>query len=426
MSTLDYDFARIDHANDSETGRARRQGWLQAVQFGFHEGRISEDFEKLWQEHVAADRVECRGAWLPEDAYGASPVPVATTSWFDKTLHCGREHLPLRMVTDVTTSPAHRRKGLVRRLMEDCLAEAAADGVPLAALTVSEATIYGRWGYGAATFAPDVEIDSGPRFGLRDFTDPGRVELVDPRASWDLVSSQIEAFRLRTRGAVGLPQFYDPLLTGRWNIREGSEDKHLRTAVHLTADETVDGIVIYKTQGRDDQGNRKLKVSVMVSESPEGYLALWQFLGGIDLVLALQFDCLAPEDPIRWALRDINTLKIKGHHEFLWVRVVDLPRSFAARPWSADGQVVLDVADPQGYVAGRWLVRTSAGVAQVESTDREPDLALDAETLGSLYLAGVGIETLHRAGRIAGPVEVVRRFAAMADLPDKPFNMIGF
>ena len=426
MTGVDYDFARLDQADDSEIGRARRSGWLQAVRFGFHEGKVSDDYEKLWREHVATDGVECRGAWLPREAYGASPIPVATTSWFDKTLNCGREHLPLRMVTDVTTSPAHRRKGLIRRLMEDCLTEAAADGVPIAALTVSEATIYGRWGYGAATFAPDVEVDAGPRFGLRDFTDPGRVELIDPRTTWDLVSSQIDAFRLRSRGAVGLPQFYEPLLTGHWNFREGGEDTHLRTAVHLTADETVDGIVIYKPAARDEQGNRKINVSVIVSESAEGYLALWQYLGGIDLVDSLHFDCLAPEDPIRWALRDINALTVKGVNEFLWVRVIDLPRAFAARPWSADGEVVLDIADAQGHVPGRWLMRTHDGVAQVETTDREPDLALDAETLGSLYLAGVDIETLHRAGRITGTADAARRFASMADLADEPFNFVGF
>ncbi len=426
MSTLDYDFARLDLADDSEEARARRTGWLQAVQYGFHEGRVSDEYEKLWLDHLATDGVECRGVWLPQDAYGASAVPVATTAWFDKTLNCGREHLPLRMVTDVTTSPTHRRKGLVRRLMEECLAEAAADGVPMAALTVSEATIYGRWGYGAATFAPDVEMDAGPRFGLREFTDPGRVELVDPRTSWDLITDLIDRFHQRSRGSVGLPTFYESFLTGSYNPREGGEDKQLRAAVHLTADETVDGIVLYKQDGRDDQGDRKVKVSVLVSESPEGYLALWQFLGGIDLVRWITFDGLAPEDPIRWALRDINALKVKGVHEFLWVRVIDLPRAFAARPWGADGEIVLEIADAQGHVAGHWLVRTRDGVVEVESTDRQADLTLDAETLGSLYLAGVDIEMLHRAGRITGTEDAARRFGAMADLPDEPFNFIGF
>ncbi len=108
------------------------------------------------------------------------------------------------------------------------------------------------------------------------------------------------------------------------------------------------------------------------------------------------------------------------------MRVIDLPRAFAARPWSVDGEVVLDVSDPQGYAAGRWLVRTHDGMAEATATDREPELSFDAETLGSLYLSGVGIETLHRAGRMSGTAEAAGRFAAMADLPDEPFNFVGF
>ena len=149
---MDYQFDALDLADDSGAGRARNRAWLQAVMHGFHEGRIEDDYEEIWRAHLATDGVVCRGAWLPEGAYGAGPAPVATTSWFDKTLNLGRELLPLRMITDVTASPAHRRRGLVRRLMEDCLADAVAEGLPLAALTVSEATIYGRWGFGAATF----------------------------------------------------------------------------------------------------------------------------------------------------------------------------------------------------------------------------------------------------------------------------------
>ncbi len=423
---MDYDYARLDRTDDSETARARRTGWMQAVQFGFHEGRLSDELEQLWRDHVEADDVECRGVWLPEDAYGAGPVPVATTSWFDKDLNCGRGMLPLRMITDVTTSPAHRRRGLVRRLMEDSLDDAVARDVPLAALTVSEATIYGRWGFGAATFTQDVEIDTGPRFALRSFADPGRVELVDPRTSWDLIRGQLDRLHVRSRGSVGLPQFYEPFLTGRWNFRERSEDKDLRAAVHLTADETVDAIALYKPDGRDSQDQRKIRVPLLLSESPEGYLGLWQFLAGIDLVRTLTYDTFAPDDPLRWALHDMNALKVKAESEFLWVRVLDVPRSLAARPWAADGEVVLDVTDAQGHAAGRWLVRTSDGVAEVEATDRDGELSFDAETLGSLYLSGVGIETLHHAGRITGPEDAVRRFAAMADLPDDPYNVIGF
>jgi predicted acetyltransferase len=426
VTPLDYEFAALDRHDESEEGRARRTGWLQAVRYGFHAGRTSEEQQKVWQEHLEADDVDCRGAWLPEGSYGASPVPVATTAWFDKTLHCGLEHLPVRMITDVTTSPSHRRRGLVRRMMEDCLAEAAAAGVPLAALTASEATIYGRWGFGPATFATSVEVDSGPRFGLRDFTDPGRVELIDPRTSWELIRTQVEDFGRRHRGSVGLPQFYESILTGRFDFQEGGEDKHLRAAVHLTADEAVDGLVLYKQDGRDAQNLRKVTIVTLVASSPEGYLGLWDFLGGIDLVRSLHLDILAPEDPVRWALRDINALKVTAHTEFLWLRVLDVPRVLAARPWAADGEVVLEVEDAQGYAEGRWLVRTRGGVAEVTATDRAAELVTDAETLGSLSLSGVRIMTLHGAGRVTGPSEAAARFAAMADLLDEPCNIIGF
>jgi predicted acetyltransferase len=428
---LDYVFDRLDHTDGSEAARARQQGWLQAVQRGFHQGGPNEDYEKVWRAHVAADAVECRGAWLPEGVFGASEVPVATLAWFDKTLSCGREQLPLRMITDVTTRPTHRRRGLVRRLMEDCLDDAVASGVALAALTVSEATIYGRWGFGAATFYQQIELDTGPRFGLRDFTDPGRVELVEPADSWPLVRHQLEAFQQRSRGMVGVPQFYEPLLTARWSFSEKGPDTQLRTAVHLTTPdgpggtEQVDGVAVYRFDGRDGD-KRKVKLLLLLAEDPAAQLALWEYVGGIDLVNHVTYDAFEPTDPLPWALRDLHALTLSARVEFLWVRVLDVPRALAARSWAADGEVVLEVDDAQGHAAGRWQVTVSDGVASVETTDAPAEVTLDAETLGTLYLGPVGVTTLQRAGRLHGTDEHVRRLAAMADLPDQPYNILGF
>ena len=423
---MDYRFQTLDLADDSEAAAARRSGWLQAVMFGFHQGRVDADFEKLWLQDSRADAATCTGVWLPDDAFGAGDVPVATTSWFDKTLNTGGALLPLRMITDVTTSPAHRRRGLVRRLIEDCLADAASGGVPLAALTVSEATIYGRWGFGPATFAQEVELDTGPRFGLRDFTDPGRVELIEPRDSWPLIREQLERFHAGSRGSVGTPAFYETVLTGAWNFHESGPDKHLRGAVHLAADESVDGLVLYRQEGRNDDGSRKVKVVLLLGDGPAATLGLWGFLGGIDLVRTVTWHCLSPTDPLRWALRDLNALKLTANNEFLWIRVLDVPVALAARPWRADGEVVLEVADAQDHAAGRFRLVTRDGAAEVTATEAEPELRLDAETLGSLYLGAVGIRTLHAAGRLAGDPAPAARLAAMADLPDQPYNILGF
>ena len=210
---MDYQFDTLDLADDSEAGRARNRAWLQAVMHGFHEGRIEDDYEKIWRTHLAADGVVCRGAWLPEGAYGAGPAPVATTSWFDKTLNVGREVLPLRMITDVTASPAHRRRGLVRRLMEDCLerrrrtrASPWRPSTPRRRSTAAGASAWRR-------SARRSSSTPGSRFGLgRDFTDPGRVELLDPATFRPIVSGQLGLFHRRSRGSVGTPQFYEPLL----------------------------------------------------------------------------------------------------------------------------------------------------------------------------------------------------------------------
>jgi hypothetical protein len=422
---VDYRFDTLDFDDDSEVGRALRRGWLQGLRRGFNHSQPDEAFEAMWREHVDVDGVVCRGVWLPEGAYGAGPVPVATTAWFDKTLNVGRQPLPLRMITDVTASPAHRRRGLVRRLMEDCLADAVGQDLPLAALTVSEATIYGRWGFGAATFGQEVELDTGPRFGLRDFTDPGRVEQIDPADSWPVVRDRLDRFHRTSRGSVGTPYFYEALFTGRWNFQEDGPDKKLRAAVHLTTDEAVDGVVVWRPDGHDGD-KRKAKVLLHLADDPDTRLALWQYIGSIDLVNHVSYGDFPPHDPLPWALRDFNALKFTGRYEFLWVRVLDVARVLAARPWTEDGDLVLEVADPQGHTSGRYRVVTRDGAAEVSATDSDAEIGLDAETLGSLSLGGVGVTTLHGAGRVRGEEPAVARFAAMADLPDEPYNILGF
>ena len=421
---MDYDFATIDFSDESETARARRSAWLMAVQRGFHSGRPDEEFEKRWLTHVRADGVVCAGAWLPEGEFGAGPVPVATFSSFDKTLNAGHEMLPLRMITDVTTSPAHRRRGLVRRLMEANLADAASLGIPVAALTASEATIYGRWGFGAATFAQKVEVDTGPRFGLRAFDDPGRVELIEPPDSWPIVQDVFEKFHAQNRGSVGWPQFYEVIHTGAYDFEDGGPDKKLRGAVHLDGDGTVDGVVLYKAEGTGDE--RKIKVTEMMALTTTAGLALWNFLGGIDMAKRVTFGLAHPDDPLRWALTDINAVSYTALGEFLWVRILDVETSLTARPWTADGQVVLEVEDAQSYAAGRYLIVTDGGRATVTRSEDPADVTLDVETLGSLYLGGAHASALNRAGRLHGDENAVARFARMADLAVPPYNLTGF
>ena len=418
---MDYDFAYLDFLDDSEGAVARRRGWIEAVLRGFRDDRPGDETIERWVRHYRADDVNVSGAWLPEGEFGAGPMPVATYASLDKTLNAGRELLPLRMITDVTTSASHRRKGLLRRLIEDDLADAVAKGVPMAALTASEATIYGRWGFGPSTFRVGVEIDTSPGFAFRSFTDPGRVELIEPADAWPHVKALFDTFHARQRGSVEWPSPYEDIHTGAFDFEEGGPNKKIRAAVHLDAAGELDGFVIFK------HGEKySIRVEETVALTEDARLGMWAFLGHMDRIQKLTYNLFHPDDALAWALTDMNRVKTTEIEEFLWLRLLDVPRCLAARPWSDDGTVVLEVDDPQGHAAGRFEITTRDGVATIAPTDQPSDVQVTAETLGALYLSDVPVLHVHRAGRIGGDDEAVRRFAAMADLSEPPYCLTGF
>ena len=418
---MDYDFAILDLDDDSDQATARRAAWIGAVMRGFREARPEDEMVERWIASYRTDDVVVRGAWLPEGEFGAGPMPVATYASLDKTLNAGRELVPLRMVTDVTTSATHRRRGLLRRMIEDDLTDAVAKGVPIAALTASEATIYGRWGFGPATFRVGVDVDTTPGFAFRSFTDSGRVELVEPADAWSYVRQVFDTFHARQRGSVDWPAQYEDMHTAAYDFSGNGGNKKLRGAVHLDASGEVDGFVLF-SYGEQYSA----KVDEMVALTAEAQLGLWSFLGNMDRIQKVSFNLFHPDDPLMWALTDLNRVKTTEVEEFLWLRILDVPRALEARPWAVDGTVVLGVDDPQGHAAGTFEVTTTDGVARITRTGQAADVRMTAETLGTLYLSAVPVLQLHRAGRVEGDDEHVRRFAAMADLSEPPYSLTGF
>jgi predicted acetyltransferase len=418
-------FATFRAGDLGELTPERRDGWLEAHSRGFHQGRNNDELRKHYFEHAAADQVLMRGVWQDRPVIGAGTLPVATFASFDKTLNVGGDRLlPLRMITDVTVSPTHRRQGLLRRLMTQDLQEAADLGVPLAALTASEGSIYGRFGFGLATQLRHQEVDTSARFVLRGLDDDGSIELVEPAEAWPSVESVFAEFHQRTRGSVDRPLFYKPILSGTFDYREGP-DKMLRTAVHLDAAGRPDGYVIYKPGERRDDG-RAIEVKDLVGLTPQAYLRIWRFLADIDLATRVTWHEAPLADPLEWALVDPFAVRVVKMTDLLWVRVLDVAAALEARPWGADGDVVLEVADALGHAAGRFRVVTSGGQAKVTRTDDEPGVLLEADTLGALYLGGVGVDTLRAAGRVTGAEQALRDWAAMADTGPAPYCITGF
>ena len=66
--------------------------------------------------------------------------------------------LPCGGVTVVGVSPTHRRRGVLRTMMDAQLRDIHERGEPIAALWASEETIYGRFGYGIAAWAGEIKL----------------------------------------------------------------------------------------------------------------------------------------------------------------------------------------------------------------------------------------------------------------------------
>ena len=96
---------------------------------------------------------------------------------------------PVAGVTAIATAPTHRRRGILTSLMHGQLADIRDRGEAIAALFASEAGIYGRFGFGAATSELSLTIRSGegarlaqaPAPGAQGAQGPLRLRVAEPR-----------------------------------------------------------------------------------------------------------------------------------------------------------------------------------------------------------------------------------------------------
>jgi predicted acetyltransferase len=409
---------------------ARTGAWFEAVNFGFLDSTFEpahaavfarayiEDGRTLWG---AYDDGERPGVWNAE-------VPVATYATLVNDLNVGGGRmLPTHQITAVTVRATHRRRGILRQMMTEDLRQAAGKGLAMAALTASEATIYGRFGFGTATFTREVEVDVRERFALRAPA-TGTVEVAEPGTLVDLAPKVFARFHAQTRGSIGRQYGYAMRASGRWGGEKPEVDKGLRAAVHYSDGNSADGYVSYKFSGWDKKP-RALKIVDLVAATGEAYRELWRYLGSVDLVETITFDAAAENDPLPWAMTDSRGYAVKGSEDVLWLRVLDTEAALRERAWATDGSLSVGVADPLGIASGRFRIVAEGGRASVErlAEDADVDAVLPVDVLGSLYLGGVSAETLAAAGRLPGtPADAVARLDAMFGAGGPPYCITHF
>ena len=402
--TDDFELRRIHPVAPGEAGYEAAMTWLKAVSYGFHNpGRSTERAAEAMVRSIA-DRTEFIGVYRKAAQPGFDiGWPVATFESFRKDLNIGSGRmLRAELISAVTVRSDHRRLGILREMMQDDLRRARDEGIAVAALTVSEGSIYRRFGFGVATQERSITVDSSKGLDLVRQT-TGVVRNVPRQDLFDLAPKIFAEVHARQPGSIDWTESYRYYAAGK--MGKDGEDKDVISAVHYSANGVPDGYASYKYSGWDETP-RRLDIVDLVAADDVAYLELWQFLGSVDLTTRIVWEDAPLVDPMQWALADPRLVESTRQRDMIWLRILDVRRAFAAREYQADGRLVIEVADQMGLAGGRFELEVRAGQANVtELSDEsgastEPDLSLDIADLGSVYLGGVLPSSLLAAGRI--------------------------
>lgn len=329
------------------------------------------------------------------------PVGTAATYPFELTLP-GETLVPAPGVTAVGVLPSHRRQGVLSAMMQHQLTELRARGEILSVLLASEATIYSRFGYGPATYTARLTVPrhqaalaapraSGVAVAPEAIADNGSVEVLRRAECGEILEEVYDRYRRAQPGALSRPHRW-------WALRAGQppiSPTPRYIALHRDADGVPDGYASYSL----GEG-KTLTVDETIATDDAVFTALARFVLGHDLVSKVVFKHVPPQHPLRWQLTDFRAGEVSGDMDWLWVRLLDVPRALTARGWFTDGEIVLAVDDPFLDDHGRYLLTVRDGKADCVPTGRAPDLSLDVCDLGSVYLGGTAPSTLVRAGHI--------------------------
>jgi predicted acetyltransferase len=338
---------------------------------------------------------------------GRQLVGGAGSFAFDLTVPGGR--VPASGVTIVGVVPTHRRRGIMRALMRAELDLCRARGEPVAYLWASEDPIYGRFGFGIASFAAEIDLPR-ERAGFQgSFESFGEVELVPLAAAEPLVAPLYERVATATPGMFARTSAWwqaRTLADPQWRRRDAGA---LQCAV-LTARQQALAYALYRLNFEPEHGvnTGALVVVEAMGTSPQATRAIWRYLIDIDWTARVRAAFLPLDHPLLLLVAEPRRLRFTLR-EGIWTRLVDVGAALAARAFAAQASIVIEVSDEFcPWNSGRWRV----GAGAIGRTDAAPDLSCDVSALGSVYLGGFTWARLAAALRVN---ELAPGAAARAD-----------
>ena len=407
LAARDLVVRRVDDAQRAET-----DPWLEAVSRGFLDGERND----TQREAFFAGSAYRRKLGVFDESAPQPEVPVATFASWAAELTVPGGVLPACAISSVTVAPTHRRRGILRAVMTGELRTAVERGLPVAILTVSESTIYGRFGFAPAALAAQWSIDARRARWVGPDA-PGRIDFVARTEGRALAAALHERVRGQTPGEIDMPGgHWDRFFGTRPDVEKAEQ---LRVVQYRSAAGDVDGVAVYRvTENESDFAASTADVHLLVAATDEAYAGLWRFLLTLDLIATVRASELSVDEPLWWMIADQRaaTVTVRDHH---YTRILDVPAALSARTYDVADTVVLEVADPLGIAAGTFVLTTDAeGAGAVDIVDEPPVgvavVRIGVAELSALLLGGVSAVTLARAGRLVAddPARLALLFAS--------------
>ncbi|MEU6625697.1 GNAT family N-acetyltransferase [Streptomyces litmocidini] len=396
--------------------------WQRSLRTGFLKVPVVSDEE-------AADRLAHADLARTLGGFDRDRIVATFRSFRQEVSTVGGGSLTADAITQVTVAPTHRRRGLLSRMMAADLAAAKERGDAVATLIAAEYPIYGRFGFGPASWTAEWSVDVNragldPRRSGRP-EDGGRIDLADGdeiRKVGPEVHRRLAGVRAGVtnrsrrdweRGTGLVPQSIAP-----W--------REPYYAVYRSESGEVEGYVAYTADDKWDDAKLPLNTATvrdLIAVTPAAERALWHYLCSIDWITTVRSGYRAPDDPLPLLLPDPRAARMLTYADMLWVRVLDVVRVLEGRTYPVEESLVLEVRDADGLAGGRFRLDASPAGAACVRTAAPADLALDVAEVGTLAFGDESAVRLSRLGRVE---ELTSGAAARADLlfrtPLRPFS----
>jgi predicted acetyltransferase len=313
-------------------------------------------------------------------------------------------------VSLVAVLPSHRRQGILSALMRRQLADVNERDEAVAVLFCSESGIYGRYGYGRASWQAAYRLQRGEgALAPGAPADPGlRLRIAEPRSARAELAKVYELALAERPGLYARTEpWWDRLLTDLHS--DGGSSRPIRCLL-AEDDSGPRGYAVFTSAERWDEDaglpEGVLEVSEAIAADPAATAALWGNLLSQDLLSEFHARMRPVDDPLLYLLADPRRVR-SVVSDGLWIRLVDVGSALTQRHYACPVDVVIEVADelcPQN--AGRWRLAAEAGAAPAgfratcERTAVPADVVLPVRALGAAYLGGTRLRAMAKAGLV--------------------------